>query len=346
MGNVVGISDKHLTAVDGADIPTFFVNGVVGMDFSGGELARAVQSYDDGNGVRLILNTAGGDASEAFHFYDYVRAEALRVFVDGYGKVMSAGTVIMAAAGRKRSRLAPNAEYMVHNASGGDAKRLADANLKMANIYAEVTGRDRKEMLAMMKAETFMSAEEARKAGFVGEVIQLQKLAAQADNNNPMSDTTTKVTRVFAVDREKALASIVTGKIELECDVDKDLKAQLDSAVTDLKAKTTECDELKAAADLKDEAVKAQAAAEKAVADLTAKHEADLKAVGVEADKLKAELDKLKLTPLAPSVKAKADDVTDPTAPISAERPFKKLNAQEREASFAKVRHSLNTAKA
>ena len=50
-----------------------------------------------------------------------------------------------------------------------------------------------------------------------------------------MSETT-KVKREFPVGRDEALTALVTGKISIEADVDSDLKAQLDSAVTDLKA--------------------------------------------------------------------------------------------------------------
>lgn len=341
MGNIVGISEKYLTALEGADIPTLHVNGEVGFNFTGGDLARAVHAYDEGEGVRLILNTAGGDASEAFHFYDYVRAEALRVFVDGYGKVMSAGTIIMAAAGRKRSRLAPNAEYMVHNASGADAKRLADANVKMANIYAELTGKDRKAMLAMMKAETFMNAEEARKMGFVGEVIQLQKLAAHADKPKTMSEETTKVSRVFAVDREAALAAIVTGKIELNVDVDNELKASMDDAIKVAADLRKELDEVKASAEGKDEALTAKAAAESALEAANAKFTADLAIVAAEADKLKAEIVALKTTPIVPAIKAAGDVIVDPAAkPSDAPEPkYKTLTAEERRAAFDKQRH-------
>ena len=328
----VTLAPAYLKAVEGEAIPTFNVSGTVGEDFRGSDLARAVMSFDEGNGVKLILNTRGGDVNEAFHFYDFIRANAIKVFVDGYGQVMSAGTIIMAAAGRKRSRLAPNTEYMVHNSSGADAERRKNADLKLSNIYAELTGKDRKAVSAMMDKETFMSAEEARKNGFVGEVIQLQKLAANADK--PMSETT-KVKREFPVGRDEALTALVTGKISIEADVDSDLKAQLDSAVTDLKAEQAKVADLEASLKTKPEDI---AAAVKVAEDaLKAKHEADLKTVGAEADKLKAEIDVLKKTPLEKPVKAEGDTVVETEKTETNERPFKKLTAEERSAAFAEM---------
>jgi len=331
----VTLAPAYLKAVEGEAIPTFNVSGTVGEDFRGSDLARAVMSFDEGNGVKLILNTRGGDANEAFHFYDFIRANAIKVFVDGYGQVMSAGTIIMAAAGRKRSRLAPNAEYMVHNSSGGDAERRKNADLKLSNIYAELTGKDRKVVSAMMDKETFMSAEEARKNGFVGEVIQLQKLAANADK--PMSETT-KVKREFPVGRDEALTALVTGKISIEADVDSDLKAQLDSAVTDLKAEQAKVADLEASLKTKPEDI---AAAVKVAEDaLKAKHEADLKTVGAEADKLKAEIDVLKKTPLEKPVKAEGDTVVETEKTDTTDTKFEKITDAERQAGFDNMRNA------
>ena len=329
---------KQLQAVQGEDIPTFRVIGVVGSDFRGGDLAAAVQNFDEGNGVRLILDTPGGDASEAFHFYDYVRTNALKVYVDGFGKVMSAGTIIMAAAGRARSRLAPNAEYMVHNASGGDEGRRVDANRKMANIYADLTGKQAKTMQAMMDKETFMSAQQAKEAGFVGAIIEHQRLAAQL---NDMEKETVKDKRSFDVTTAQALKAVATNKIELEFDLDKEVAGIIEGLTKetkDLSAKLTEVqDEVKA----KNDAV--TAAADKLTAQevKTTEEAAKVTALTTERDALKAEVEKLKTTPLAPAVKGAGTDVVTPGKGEETPEPFKKLTAEERRAGFAKL-SSLN----
>jgi len=331
MSKVLSISESYVKAVEGADIPTFRVIGVIGDDFKGGHLAQAVEAYDQGEGVRLILDTPGGDVSEAFHFYDYVRANGLKIYVDGYGKVMSAGPVLMAAAGRKRSRMAPNAELMVHNASNPDAQRVADANLKMAAIFSEVTGKDKKAILAMMKSETFMTAQQAKAAGFIGDIIQHQRLAAH--KTTTMEDTT-MVKRTFAIDRNKALSALVTGELELEVDVNSELTEQVGTLTTELKAKATEIDELKGEIELKAEAITAKEKAEAEVERLTALHTAELEKIGTEAEALRAEVKKLKETPITKKVTATAaDDVQDPGTTTDAPR-FKKQTGAERAAAM------------
>lgn len=319
---------KQLQAVEGTDIPTFRVIGVVGADFRGGDLAGAVQNFDEGNGVRLILDTSGGDVAEAFHFYDFVRANALKVYVDGYGKVMSAGTIIMAAAGRSRSRLAPNAEYMVHNASGGDEVRRNEANAKMANIYAEVTGKQARTMQALMDKETFMTAQQAKDAGFVGAIIEHQRLAAQL---NDMANETVKDKRTFKVTTLQAIAAIKTGTVELEFDIDKetaDLVASLTTEAKDAtKAKTEAEDQVKA----RDEAITAAGESLKA-SELKAKEAADkVVALTTERDALKAEMEKLKTTPLSAAVKGVGDKDVTPGAKEEPGKIVKLTEAQKRE---------------
>ena len=332
MSKVLSISESYVKAVEGADIPTLRVSGVVGENFSGSQLSEAVAHYSGGSGeVRLILDSVGGYASDAFHFYDYVRANGLKVHVDGYGTVASAATIIMAAAGRKRSRLSPNSEYLVHNATGGDAEGVARANVKMAAIYSELSGKDSKAMLSLMKQDKPMSAKDAVKMGFVGSLIELQRLAAH--KTTTMEDTT-MVKRTFAIDRNKALSALVTGELELEVDVNSELTEQVGTLTTELKAKATEIDELKGEGELKAEANTAKEKAEAEVETLKALHLTELEKIGTEAEALRAEVKKLKETPITTKVTATAaDDVQDPGTTTDAPR-FKKQTGAERAAAM------------
>ena len=337
MGKVIGVATDHILAIEGAEMPTFRVSGTVGVDFSGSDLADRIigttKYYT--NDVRMILDSFGGFASDAFAFYDTIRAEGVRLHVDGRGTVASAATIIMAAAGRKRSRLYPNAEYLIHNASGGDAEGVERANEKMEAIYVELSGMSKAEVRKIMKADKPMSAQDAKRLGFVGGIIELQKLAAHAVKSKTMADETTKVKRVFAVDRTLAAAALVTGEIEVEINVDNELKAELDSAVNDLKAERLKIADLEASLKTHPEAI---ATAVKAAEDaINAKHAEDLKAIGVESEKLKARIAELeKVVPAAPITATASKDAID-TGSSPSER-FKKLTAEERSQAFEKVR--------
>lgn len=338
MSKTIGISEKFVTAVEGGDIPTLRVSGDVGMDFSGSDLAQAIEVWNDGQGVRIILDTFGGMVFDAFHVFDYVRANGIKLYVDGYGKVASAGTVIMAAAGRKRSRLSPNSVFLVHNSSGSDAATLAMFNEKLVGVYTELTGKDAKAIKALMKEDRYMTAEEARKWGFVGSVIELQKLAALGgDKPQTMEKETTKETREFAVDLKAAASAIVTGKIAVEVDIDKEAADQIAALATEVKEVTAKAKEAEDTITARDEAIKAMSAevvkieaskadAEKKVAELTAKvaeHEATIAS--------------MKANPIATKVGPKgAAEPVVPGAGNEAAPKYKKFaNAEERRAAWA-----------
>jgi ATP-dependent Clp protease protease subunit len=332
---VLSISDKFVKAIEGGEYPVLKVTGVVGMDFSGMQLADAVEFYGQSGQVHIELDSMGGFVSDAFAFYDQVRTKGLKVSVDGYGMVASAATVIMAAAGRKRSRLSPNAEYLVHNASGGDAEGLKRANKKMAAIYAELTGKDEKAIMDLMKQDKAMGAEEARKWGFVGSVIELQKLAANADKTKNMEKTTAEK-RVFALSAEQRLAAALKGEVEITVDVDAEAAERISAYAAEVKELTTAKDELTAEVEAKDAAITAAATE---VAKLQATHiEIEERAVKAEAEvaKLTAEVAKLKTTPIAEPIKAKGEEAVDPAAPTEAPK-YKKLTADEKRANMAKV---------
>lgn len=341
MGQVIGIGSNHIRAVEGAEIPTVKVSGTVGADFSGSDLADYITSLAGEFGeARVILDSFGGFASDAFAFYDTIRAGGIRLFVDGRGTVASAATIIMAAAGRKRSRLYPNAEYLVHGASGSDAEGVERANEKMAAIYSELTGMTKAEVLRIMKADKPMSAQEAKRLGFIGSIIELQKLAAHADNTTKMADENTKVKRVFAVDRKTLLAALVDGTIEIDvAAADAEMKTQLDSAVADLKAEQKKVADLEASAKTQPDAVKAAVDAKEK--ELKAAHDSELKAMSDKLDardKEVADLQaKIKATPAASAVKPAAGAGEEADDRPLAER-YPKLTAEQRAQAFEKVR--------
>jgi len=313
----IAISDKFVKAYTVADgLTTIKVMGVVGMDFTGMQLASVVESYSGESDVLIELDSVGGFVSDAFSFYDQVRAKGLKVHVDGYGIVASAATIIMAAAGRKRSRLSPNAEYLVHNASGGDAEALKRANEKMADIYAEVTGKDKKSILAKMKEDKPMSADEARKWGFVGSVIELQKLAAQATKKNDMEKETVKEVREYAVPMQAAAAAIVTGKIAVEVDIDKEAADQITALAQEVKEVSAKAKEAEDTIIARDEAITAISAELTKVAEAKDEAEAEVISLTEELTQAKAEIEALKKTPIAkPTAKGGAETVTPGETP-------------------------------
>ena len=317
MGNVIGISPKHIRAASSPDgIPTFWVSGMVGVDFKGAALAQATEYYDE---VRILLDSVGGYASDAFTFYDFVRVNKKKVHVEGYGLVASAATIIMAAAGRSRSALAPNAEYLIHNASGSDEEALSRYNDRMVAVYAELSGMSEREIRAIMKEDKAMSAQQAKKMKLVGTVLAHEAVAAQythmEENKEtapevvetpetveaaPVVEETTEVEQEIPVTVPQAIEAAIKGHIVAKVKVSTELSEALATATAELKAKATELDEVKAEADdLREKlsmANDAKANAEREAAEVKAKFDA-----------ITAELERIKAEPLVPAKEVKAE---------------------------------------
>ena len=314
MGKVIGINSRNIRAASSPDgVPTFWINGIVGFDFTGLDLASAVSNLGE---VRFLLDTVGGDAADAFAFYDAVRTKGMKVHVEGYGRVMSAGTIIMAAAGLNRSSLAPNAEYLIHEASGGDEKAVERYNERMARIYSEISGMSEKEARKIMKRDEPMSAQEAKKLKLVGTVLQHEAIAAQFNKmeevketpeaieevapvvtdtvtDDPVTETTNEAEEVeqeVAVTVKEAIEAAVRGHIKVR--IGKEMSEAVNALADEVKGLTTERDELKS---------EVEAMAERLTASEDARTTAEAKAAELEPklSEITAQLETLRATPVA-----------------------------------------------
>ena len=76
--------------------------------------------------IKLYISTYGGSAHEMFGIYDVMNY--CKQFCDietiGVGKVMSAGTLILAAGSKGKRRLGRNCQIMIHSVNGGSIGEL------------------------------------------------------------------------------------------------------------------------------------------------------------------------------------------------------------------------------
>jgi len=314
VGTVKSIGSPNIRAASSGDgVPTFWVSGMVGFDFKGLDLAAAISSLGE---VRLLLDTVGGDAADAFAFYDAVRVKGLKVHVEGYGRVASAGTVIMAAAGRSRSALAPNAEYLIHEASGGDEVVVERYNERMARLYSELSGMTEKEVRKIMKEDRFMSATEAKKLKLVGMVLQHEAIAAQyktmEDNTIETPEVETPEVVVETTEAEvdttevevpvtvqEAVTAAWNGAIKVKVAVAKDMRDALATALSEAKDTKASLDEVTS---------EVEALKEKLTASEDARTKAEAKVAEIEPKlaEITAQVETLKATPVE-GVKASAE---------------------------------------
>jgi ATP-dependent Clp endopeptidase proteolytic subunit ClpP len=133
--------------------------------------------------ITLRVNSAGGDVFDGFAIYNLLSEHGARVVAHVDALAASMASVIIMAA--DEIQIAPSGMVMVHNPwtmAMGDAEDLrAGAELldklrgQIADAYVARTGLDLAEVHALMDAETWMTAAEAKERGFVDVVKSAKK---------------------------------------------------------------------------------------------------------------------------------------------------------------------------
>lgn len=141
---------------------------------------QALKELGDVDEITVRINSPGGAVSEAVAIRTALMKHRARKTIDIEGSCCSAATIIACLPGA-RVRMAKGGDYMIHRCSWiaiGHADAMLSAYQSMTNtdndlaeIYAERTGMSREACYELMKAETWYSAEGAREAGFVDEVL-------------------------------------------------------------------------------------------------------------------------------------------------------------------------------
>ena len=89
-----------------------------------------------GEDIKLYISTYGGSAHEMFGVYDVMNF--CKQFCDietiGIGKVMSAGTLLLAAGTKGKRKLGKHCQVMIHSVNGGSVGELHNLENEMEQI--------------------------------------------------------------------------------------------------------------------------------------------------------------------------------------------------------------------
>lgn len=147
----------------------------------------------NGEPVDVYINSPGGSVFAGVEIYDALQRYQGEVRLHGIWAASAASVILCAG----HSDMSPSGMVMIHNVSGtarGDY-RVMDKNseiLKMANravcaAYVQKTGKSEDELLKLMDAETWYTAQQAVEIGLVDEIFQAQprQVAAAAPGGLP-----------------------------------------------------------------------------------------------------------------------------------------------------------------
>lgn len=136
--------------------------------------------------LNIRINSPGGFVHDGFTIYNALKQSSLHIeaYVDGLA-ASAAAFIPMAA---KKVYIPKSAEMMIHNAWGiaiGTSEDMRKESLHVdsldsmiADIFAEKTGRDKSEIVDMMKKETWMNGEKTIELGFADELLEESNIAA------------------------------------------------------------------------------------------------------------------------------------------------------------------------
>jgi ATP-dependent Clp endopeptidase proteolytic subunit ClpP len=158
--------------------------GVLVADFK-----KDFDAVKNAKSIHLMLNTPGGSVTDGMAIYNILAAVRDKLDVEVIGLAASMGSIV-ALAGRSLA-MDEGTYFMIHNPwtiSWGDADQLRhDAGVldkmqaEIVSIYAAHSDKSPEELQAMMNAETWLTAEEAKDAGFADTVNESVKAAALCD---------------------------------------------------------------------------------------------------------------------------------------------------------------------
>lgn len=248
--------------------------------------------------LNIHIHSPGGEIWDGLAIHNILAAHKARkiVHIDGIAASMASAIAMVG----NEIEMAENAWMMIHNpawAVGGDPDELREAaelldktKSQLAGIYAKRCGLPEEEVIALMDAETWMTAEEAVAKGFADRTTESLEIAASCDlrrfrcvptsllhsGEQSMSQDTSKQDNTPATYHElkaafpKAGAEFLTSQLEANATAEQARNAYQAKLEKDLEDSRKET-----------EAAKAQATAEaKARAEAEAKAKADAESAG------------------------------------------------------------------
>lgn len=159
-----------------------YISGDITNDVSS-QVAKDIieMSKESDEDIILIINSDGGYTSAGLQLIDIMNAVKPDICVVAMGSCSSVAVDIIAAGASGKRYSAPNAWFMIHEASldsiGGrtsdvsiDAKFLEELNKQMVNLLAKSTGQPSERILSDIRRDCYMNAKQAQKYGIVDNI--------------------------------------------------------------------------------------------------------------------------------------------------------------------------------
>lgn len=132
--------------------------------------------------IKLYINSPGGSVYDGLAIIDTMNYIKPDVQTIGIGLQASMGAMLLSCGAKGKRFVLPNARIMIHQPSSGTEGKITDQEIalkegiylkkKLAEIFAENTGKDVKQVEKDMDRDNWMSAEEALDYGIIDSIIK------------------------------------------------------------------------------------------------------------------------------------------------------------------------------
>lgn len=177
-----------ITAAAKASAELDIMAEIGGFGIRAADFIRDLRALGDVQRLTLNINSPGGEVFDGLAIYNALKRHPARITVRIDGIAASIASAV-AMAGDK-VLMPDNAMLMIHDPAGivvgtaEDMRELAGVldktRASLVSIYKGKTGLPEEELEAMMAAETWLTAAEAKAKGFCDRVLEPMRLAADA----------------------------------------------------------------------------------------------------------------------------------------------------------------------
>lgn len=133
--------------------------------------------------IYLVISTYGGSVDEMFSLYDIMKFVKCPIYCVGIGKIMSAGSLILASGTKGHRFLGKHARIMIHSISGAamgsyleilnEADELKRLQQQMIELFADNTSLSKEKIteLFQQNVDKYITPEQALEYGIVDKLI-------------------------------------------------------------------------------------------------------------------------------------------------------------------------------